>query len=85
MYHRGPLWSRLDRTGPQPPTQPRRRPPQRGLNTSTRTPRQPPASRSRADIDNTFLRLLAVCTLKGYSKALEYEYRVKTAALGTLK
>jgi hypothetical protein len=24
-------------------------------------------------------------TLKRYSKALEYEYRVKTAALGTLK
>jgi hypothetical protein len=32
-----------------------------------------------------FLRLPAVGTLKGYSKALEYEYRVKTAALGTLK
>jgi hypothetical protein len=31
------------------------------------------------------LRLPAVGTLKGYSKALEYEYRVKTAALGTLK
>jgi hypothetical protein len=27
----------------------------------------------------------AVDTLKRYSKALEYEYRVKTAALGTLK
>jgi hypothetical protein len=27
----------------------------------------------------------AVPTLKSYSKALEYEYRVKTAALGTLK
>jgi hypothetical protein len=26
-----------------------------------------------------------VDTLKRYSKALEYEYRVKTAALGTLK
>jgi hypothetical protein len=26
-----------------------------------------------------------VGTLKRYSKALEYEYRVKTAALGTLK
>jgi hypothetical protein len=31
------------------------------------------------------LRLPVVGTLKGYSKALEYEYRVKTAALGTLK
>jgi hypothetical protein len=31
------------------------------------------------------LRLPAVGTLKGYSKALEYEYRVKTAALGTIK
>jgi hypothetical protein len=31
------------------------------------------------------LRLLAVGTLKRYSKGLEYEYRVKTAALGTLK
>jgi hypothetical protein len=27
----------------------------------------------------------AVCTLKGYSKALKYEYIVKTAALDTLK
>jgi hypothetical protein len=31
------------------------------------------------------LMLLAVDTLKRYSKALEYEYRVKTAALGILK
>jgi hypothetical protein len=31
------------------------------------------------------LRLPAVGTLKRHSKALEYEYRVKTAALGTLK
>jgi hypothetical protein len=31
------------------------------------------------------LRLPAAGTLKRYSKALEYEYRVKTAALGTLK
>jgi hypothetical protein len=31
------------------------------------------------------LRLPAVGTLKRYSKALEYEYRVKTVALGTLK
>jgi hypothetical protein len=31
------------------------------------------------------LRLPAVGYSKGYSKALEYEYRVKTAALGTLK
>jgi hypothetical protein len=31
------------------------------------------------------LRLPAVGTLKQYYKALEYEYRVKTAALGTLK
>jgi hypothetical protein len=31
------------------------------------------------------VRLPAVGTLKGFSKALEYEYRVKTAALGTLK
>jgi hypothetical protein len=30
-------------------------------------------------------RLPAVGTLKRYSKALEYEYRVKTVALGTLK
>jgi hypothetical protein len=31
------------------------------------------------------IRLPAVGTLKQYSKALEYEYRVKTAALGTPK
>jgi hypothetical protein len=31
------------------------------------------------------LRIPAVGTLKRYSKALEYEYRVKTAALDTLK
>jgi hypothetical protein len=31
------------------------------------------------------LRLPAVGTLKRYSKALEYEYRVKTAALDTLE
>jgi hypothetical protein len=31
------------------------------------------------------IRLAAVGTLKRYSKALEYEYRVKTAVLGTLK
>jgi hypothetical protein len=31
------------------------------------------------------LRLPAVGYFKGYSKALEYEYRVKTAALSTLK
>jgi hypothetical protein len=31
------------------------------------------------------IRLPAVEYSKGYSKALEYEYRVKTAALGTLK
>jgi hypothetical protein len=31
------------------------------------------------------IRLPPVGTLKRYSKALEYEYRVKTAALGTLK
>jgi hypothetical protein len=31
------------------------------------------------------LRLPAVGTLKRYSKALEYEYRVKIVALGTLK
>jgi glutathione S-transferase len=31
------------------------------------------------------LRLAAVDTLKRYFKALEYEYRVKTVALGTLK
>jgi hypothetical protein len=30
-------------------------------------------------------RLPAVGTLKRYSKALEYEYKVKTVALGTLK
>jgi hypothetical protein len=32
-----------------------------------------------------YIRLPAVDTLKRYSKALEYEYRVKTAAPGTLK
>jgi hypothetical protein len=32
-----------------------------------------------------YLRVAAVGTLKRYSKALEYEYRVKTVALGTLK
>jgi hypothetical protein len=31
------------------------------------------------------IRLAAVAYCKRYSKALEYEYRVKTAALGTLK
>jgi hypothetical protein len=31
------------------------------------------------------LRLPVMGTLKRYSKALEYEYRVKTVALGTLK
>jgi hypothetical protein len=31
------------------------------------------------------LRLPATGILKRYSKALEYEYRVKTIALGTLK
>jgi hypothetical protein len=31
------------------------------------------------------LRLPAVSNLKRYSKDLEYEYRVKTATLGTLK
>jgi hypothetical protein len=31
------------------------------------------------------VRLPAVGTLKRYSKALEYKYRVKTVALGTLK
>jgi hypothetical protein len=31
------------------------------------------------------VRLTAVGTLKSYSKVLEYEYRVKTAALSTLK
>jgi hypothetical protein len=36
-------------------------------------------------LSNIGLRLAAVDTLKRYSKALEYEYRVKTAALGTLK
>jgi hypothetical protein len=33
----------------------------------------------------TCVRLSAVGTLKRYSKALKYEYRVKTAALDTLK
>jgi hypothetical protein len=32
-----------------------------------------------------FIRLPVVGTLNGYSKALEYEYRVKTIVLGTLK
>jgi hypothetical protein len=41
------------------------------------------SSRSVACI--ALMRLSAVGTLKRYSKALEYEYRVKTAALGTLK
>jgi hypothetical protein len=36
-------------------------------------------------VNKEFLRLAAVGTLKGYSKALEYKYRVKTVALGTLK
>jgi hypothetical protein len=31
------------------------------------------------------VRLPAMGTLKRYSKALEYEYRVNTVALGTLK
>jgi hypothetical protein len=31
------------------------------------------------------IRLPAMGTIKRYSKALEYEYRVKTVALGTLK
>jgi hypothetical protein len=31
------------------------------------------------------IRLVAVGYSKGYSKTLEYEYRVKTDALGTLK
>jgi hypothetical protein len=31
------------------------------------------------------LRIAVVATLKRYSKALKYEYRVKTAALGILK
>jgi hypothetical protein len=31
------------------------------------------------------IRLPVVGTLKRYSKALEYEYRVKITALGTLK
>jgi hypothetical protein len=31
------------------------------------------------------VRLAAVGALKRYSKAIEYEYRVKTAALGILK
>jgi hypothetical protein len=35
--------------------------------------------------ERTSVRLAAVGTLKRYSKALEYEYRVKTAALDTLK
>jgi hypothetical protein len=35
--------------------------------------------------DWSTLRLPAADTLKRYSKALEYEYRVKTVALGTLK
>jgi hypothetical protein len=42
-------------------------------------------AREFAALNSSFLRLTAVGTLKGYSKALEYEYRVKTAALGTLK
>jgi hypothetical protein len=36
-------------------------------------------------LDDRSVRLPVVGTLKGYSKALEYEYRVKIAALGTLK
>jgi hypothetical protein len=34
---------------------------------------------------STIMRLSVVGCSKGYSKALEYKYRVKTAALGTLK
>jgi hypothetical protein len=40
---------------------------------------------SREEEQGPGVRLPAVGTLKRYSKALEYEYRVKTAALGTLK
>jgi hypothetical protein len=36
-------------------------------------------------LTNVVVILSAVVTLKRYSKALEYEYRVKNAALGTLK
>jgi hypothetical protein len=36
-------------------------------------------------ISSWAIRLPAVRTLKRYSKVLEYEYRVKTVALGTLK
>jgi hypothetical protein len=40
---------------------------------------------NEVSITVTVVRLPVVGTLKRYSKALEYEYRVKTAALGTLK
>jgi hypothetical protein len=39
----------------------------------------------RFRLSTVAIRLAAVGTLKEYSKALEYEYRVKTAALGTIK
>jgi hypothetical protein len=44
-----------------------------------------PMDRDRLRMYTIGSRLPAVGTLKRYSKALEYEYRVKTAALGTLK
>jgi hypothetical protein len=38
-----------------------------------------------ADQGVVHVRLHTMDTLKGYSKALKYEYRVKTDVLGTLK
>jgi ABC-type phosphate transport system permease subunit len=43
------------------------------------------SSLAEGTIGLLLLRLPVVDTLKRYFKALEYEYRVKTAALGTLK
>jgi hypothetical protein len=57
-----------------------RSPTKRGLNR-----RRLVASPTWSAASRRTLRLSVVGTLKRYSKALEYEYRVKIAALGTLK
>jgi hypothetical protein len=54
----------------------------RSTKTQGRLPQGPGAERSPC---RSLIRLPAVDTLKRYSKALVYEYRVKTAALDTLK
>jgi hypothetical protein len=45
----------------------------------------PPPPEGHHPASSNRLTLPAVGTLKRYSKVLEYEYRVKTTALGTLK